>query len=135
MRKSIITIALVCAVLVVLCSCSTVAAETKSAKTPLYVAPVVPVTPANAIVAPSQISGLTVNGAPFGGDPIMRDAKGNAVVVAGLTTAAGDPIMQTTLQTAAGDPIMMDAAGNYYVMYGTNLVMIAAAGDPIMLYR
>ena len=141
MRKSIITIALVCVALVALCSCSTVAgnAETKSTSAPLYVAPVVPVTPANVAAAPVKIAGLTVNGAPFAGDPIMRTAKGDAVVLEGKTTAAGDPIMRTTLQTAAGDPIMMDAQGNYYVLYGngsdSRLVMIAAAGDPIMLYK
>ena len=145
MRKSIITIALVCVALVALCSCSTVAgnAEAKSTSAPLYVAPVVPVTPANVAAAPVEkaveVAGLTVNGAPFAGDPIMRTASGAAVVLEGKTTAAGDPIMRTTLQTAAGDPIMMDAQGNYYVLYGngseSRLVMIAAAGDPIMLYK
>ena len=135
MRKSIITIALVCAVVLALCSCSTSTASTAAvvkpniaASTPVKAAPVASVT--NPVVP-----NLTVNGQAFAGDPIMRDAKGNALVVEGLTTAAGDPIMQTSLQTAAGDPIMMDAAGNYYVAFGSNLIMIAAAGDPIMLYK
>jgi hypothetical protein len=131
MRKSIITIALVCAVLVALCSCSTAATLT----------PVKPNIPATTLAAPVKTVGtpiyanLTVNGTVFAGDPIMRDASGKAVVLEGKTTAAGDPIMKTTLKTAAGDPIMMDAAGNYYVFLGNNLVMIAAAGDPIMLYK
>lgn len=144
MRKSIITIALVCAVLVALCSCTTTASIASvvkpnvAASTPVKAAPVaaapVATIPATTVTA-TAIPNLIVNGQAFAGDPIMRDAKGNALVVKGLTTAAGDPIMQTSLQTAAGDPIMMDAAGNYYVAFGSNVIMIAAAGDPIMLYK
>ena len=133
MRKSIITIALVCAVLFALTSCTTV--------TGTSVAPVKPQIPGTKVSAPVNgaaaplYANLTVDGVAFAGDPIMRDASGKAVTLEGKTTAAGDPIMRTTLQTAAGDPIMMDAAGNYYVFLGNNLIMIAAAGDPIMLYK
>ena len=134
MRKSVITIALVCAALVALCSCSSATMMANpvkpnvAASTPVLAAPV-------ASVGTPKFANLTVNGAVFAGDPIMRDASGNPVFAEGLKTAGGDPIMQTTLQTAAGDPIMMDAAGNYYVALGGNLIMIAAAGDPIMLYN
>jgi len=132
MRKSIITIALVCAVLFALTSCSTV---TGTSVAP--VKPQIPVkaAPVNTVAAAPMYANLTVDGAVFAGDPIMRDASGKAVTLEGKTTAAGDPIMKTTLHTAAGDPIMMDAAGNYYVFLGNNLIMIAAAGDPIMLYK
>ena len=69
----------------------------------------------------------------FAGDPIMRDATGDPIMLKGKKTAAGDPIMLTTLKTAGGDPIMMDAKGNFYILNAAgDPIMSTAAGDPIM---
>jgi hypothetical protein len=76
-------------------------------------------------VKTNSSSQLLSNRPELGGDPIMRNASGNPIMVQGKTTAAGDPIMMTTLKTAGGDPIMMDAKGNRYIINET--------GDPIMI--
>jgi len=79
-----------------------------------------------AIQVPSR--GLT-----FAGDPIMRDAAGDPIMLKGKKTATGDPIMMTTLKTALGDPIMMDAKGNFYILNAAgDPIMCTAGGDPIM---
>lgn len=72
-------------------------------------------------------------GLVFAGDPIMRNAAGDPIMLKGKKTAAGDPIMMTTLKTAGGDPIMMDAKGNFYILNAAgDPIMCTAAGDPIM---
>lgn len=72
-------------------------------------------------------------GIVFAGDPIMRDAAGDPIMLKGKKTATGDPIMLTTLKTAGGDPIMMDAKGNFYILNAAgDPIMSTAAGDPIM---
>lgn len=119
MKKRTIGIVAVCTFLLVLiCSC---AAMNKPAQTALSntVKP-------NLTVAPVQ-------GIHFGGDPIMRNAAGDPIMLQGKFTAAGDPIMLTTLKTAGGDPIMMDIKGNYYILNAAgDPIMCTAAGDPIM---
>ncbi len=76
---------------------------------------------------------LPAKGLVFAGDPIMRDAAGDPIMLKGKKTATGDPIMMTTLKTAGGDPIMMDAKGNFYILNALgDPIMCTAAGDPIM---
>ena len=67
------------------------------------------------------------------GDPIMRNASGDPIMVQGKTTATGDPIMITSLKTAGGDPIMIDEKGNRYIINETgDPIMIDAEGIPVL---
>jgi len=81
----------------------------------------------------SPVLQVPVKSLKFSGDPIMRDAAGDPIMLKGKKTATGDPIMLTTLKTAGGDPIMMDAKGNFYILNAAgDPIMSTAAGDPIM---
>ncbi len=116
--KKRITITAFCLILAaVLCSC---AAMNNNAPTTL--------SNSNNTITVAPIKGIN-----FAGDPIMRNAAGDPIMLQGKLTAAGDPIMLTTLKTAGGDPIMMDVKGNYYILNAAgDPIMCTAAGDPIM---
>ena len=119
MKRKILIITAVCLIITVLfCSC---VAMNKNQPTTL------------SNTASPNLKVAPVGGIHFGGDPIMRNAAGDPIMLQGKFTAAGDPIMLTTLKTAGGDPIMMDIKGNYYILNAAgDPIMCTAAGDPIM---